>query len=226
MHHPVPDTVIDALMALLAEKPFEAITLSELAERAGLSLGALREAADDKLSILAAFMRRIDRAVLDEAEPAGEDSGRDRLFDIIMRRYDRLAFYKPALANLSDSARRDPALALAINHLALPSSRYMLAASGIGTEGLRGLARTQGLALLLGRLLPVWLEDADPDQSRTMAALDKALERASGWDQRAGMVAKAVCRMGRRFGSSGSRQRPAAAATAPSPAAPEPDVAA
>ncbi len=214
MHHTVPDPVIDAFMALMADRSYEAITLPEIATRSGLSLGALREAADGKLAILAAFIRRIDRVVLDEAEPASEDSGRDRLFDIAMRRFDALTPYKPALANLSESARRDPALALALNGLALPSARYMLAACGIGTEGLRGLARTQGLAMLFARVMPVWLEDSDPDQSRTMATLDKALERAVGWDKRAGAVAKTVCRFGGRFGSR-ARQRP----SAPTPAA-------
>ncbi len=219
MHQTVPETVVDAFMALLSEKPFEAITLVEIAERSGLSLGALREAADGKLAILAAFIRRIDRAVLDEAEPAGEDSGRDRLFDILMRRYDRLAPHKAALTHLAAGARRDGALALALNALALPSARYMLAAAGIDTDGLRGLARIQGLVVLQARVTRVWLEDSDPDQSRTMAALDKALERAEGWDRRAGRVERSLCRIGHRFDR---RPRPAP----PAPPAPDAEVAA
>ncbi|MBZ9936426.1 TetR/AcrR family transcriptional regulator [Mesorhizobium sp. BR1-1-16] len=209
MQQTVPENVIDAFMALLGEKPFEAIDLPEIAERAGLTLGALREAADGKFAILAAFMRRIDRAVLDEADKAGEDTRRDRLFDILMRRFDKLVTHKRAVAHLAASARRDPALALGLNALALPSARYMLAAAGIGTDGLRGCARTQGLVTMLVRLMPTWIDDTDPDQSRTMAALDKALSRAEGWDHRVGRIEKAVCRIGRRF----ERRRPS-----PSPA--------
>lgn len=217
MHQAVPDGIVDAFMALLAEKPYEAIGLGEIAERAGLSLGALREAADGKFAILAAFVRRVDRAVLDGIEPAGEDSRRDRLFDLVMRRLDRLASHKPAIRNLAASARRDPALALGMNHLVLCSARYMLAAAGIGTDGLRGLARTQGLVLILGRIAPVWLDDADPDQSRTMAAVDRALSRAEGWDQRAASAEKALCRIGRPF-----RHRRSARSEPAKPAAQQP----
>ncbi|SHF15633.1 transcriptional regulator, TetR family [Kaistia soli DSM 19436] len=199
MQRTVPDNVIDAFTALLAEKPYETIELGEIADRAGLTLGALREAADGKFAILAAFLRRIDRAVLDEIDSGSEDSRRDRLFDILMRRFDKLAPHKRAVAHLVASARRDPALALGLNGLALPSARYMLAAAGIGTDGLRGCARVQGLVTMLARLTPVWIDDTDPDQSRTMAALDKALSRAEGWDHRAGKIEKAFCRIGRRF---------------------------
>ena len=106
MHQPVPDSVIDAFISLLAEKGWEAITLNEIADRAGIGLADLREAADGKLAIVAAFQRRIDRAVLSEVEPGdgGGDSGRDRLFDITMRRFDKLTAYRRAVAHLAKSA--------------------------------------------------------------------------------------------------------------------------
>lgn len=210
MQQAVPDPIIDAFMSLLAEKRFEAITLPEIATRANLSLGALREGADGKLAILAAFIRRIDRAVLDEMEPgdAGGDSHRDRLFDILMRRFDRLAAYRRSIAHLLESCRRDPALALAVNALSLPSARYMLAAAGIGSDGMRGVARAEGLALLMAKVSSVWVDDTDPDLSRTMSALDKALSRAETWDQRLGRAERALCGIARRFSSRRSPPRP------------------
>ncbi|MCX5481244.1 TetR/AcrR family transcriptional regulator [Kaistia geumhonensis] len=217
MHQAVPDPIIDAFMSLLAEKRFEAITLPEIATRANLSLGELREGADGKLAILGAFMRRIDRAVLDEIEPgdAGGDSHRDRLFDVLMRRFDRLAAYRRSIAHLGESCRRDPALALAVNAAALPSARYMLATAGIGSDGMRGIARTEGLALLMAKVSAVWVDDTDPDQSRTMSALDRALSRAEGWDQRLGRVERTLCGIARRFSSRRSSPRPSTVREAP-----------
>ena len=210
MQQAVPDPIIDAFMSLLAEKRFDAITLPEIATRANISLGELRDGAEGKLAILGAFIRRIDRAVLDEIEPgdAGGDSHRDRLFDIVMRRFDRLAAYRRSMAHLLESCRRDPALALAVNALSLPSARYMLAGAGIGSDGMRGIARAEGLALLMAKVSSVWVEDTDPDQSRTMSALDKALSRAEDWDQRLGRAERMLCGVARRFSSRRSPHRP------------------
>ncbi len=207
--------IVEAFMALLGEKRFEAIGLGEIAERAGLTLADLRDAFDGKVSILADFVRRTDRAVLDGIEPpSAEESARDRLFDIVMRRLDLLAPHKAALGSLDASVRRDPGLALCLNRVALDSARFMLAAAGIGTGGLLGAARAQGYVLILARVLPVWREDEDPDQGRTMAALDRALERAEGWSRRSEKLAKAACsiaaRIEKRRSGRRSTDRPAA----------------
>ncbi len=60
----------------------------------------------------------------------------------------------------------------------LNSNYWMLAAAGIGGEGLRGSARVAGLAALSAQVFDVWLDDDDPGLSKTMAALDKRLRRA------------------------------------------------
>jgi AcrR family transcriptional regulator len=191
--------IVDGFMALLAERPLHEIGLDAIAARADVSLGDLRAAYDGPLAILAEAVRRIDREVLDGIEPAnGEESHRDRLFDVIMRRLDRLAPYKGALANLEKSARRDPALALCLNRIACGSARFMLAAAGIDSAGLRGVIRSQGLVFVMGRVYPVWRDESHPDLSRTMAALDRALDRAQGWSKRSDRAASAVCAIAKR----------------------------
>ena len=63
------DAIIDAFMALAAERSVRGIELGDIAERAGISLATLRESYGGKLGILAGFARRIDLAVLAEATP-------------------------------------------------------------------------------------------------------------------------------------------------------------
>jgi hypothetical protein len=53
----------------------------------------------------------------------------------------------------------------------------MLTAAGIGAAGPRGMIRAQGLAALFASVLRTWVNDDDPGQARTMAALDRALGR-------------------------------------------------
>jgi AcrR family transcriptional regulator len=176
------ERVIEAFMELLAEKPFEQIGLAEIANRTGITLAELRDMFGSKLAILAAQMKEIDRQVLSGIDPdMAEEPPRERLFDVLMRRIEVLAPYKKAVRSLARSAARDPGLALALNSLAVRSQQWMLTAADISASGPRGMVRSQGLALLFASVLRTWLDDDDPANARTMAALDRALARGQRW---------------------------------------------
>ncbi len=108
--------VVDALMALAARQPWDMITLSAIAEEAGISLADLRDLYPSKGAILGSFVRRIDRIVL---EGTGEDMqdqpARDRVLDVMMRRFDALLPYRDALRSISRGFERDPLGMLALN---------------------------------------------------------------------------------------------------------------
>jgi AcrR family transcriptional regulator len=183
-HNP-RDRAIDALMALAAEKPWAEISLSEVAARAGLSLAQLRDAFPSKGAILGGFSRRIDRIVLEgTTNDLASENAKDRLFDVLMRRFDAMKPYKAALDNIESWAIRDPLALVELNRLLINSLRFMLEAAGESSEGPLGAVKLQGLALVWTRTLRVWLGDDNEDSARTMAALDKALERARIWNER------------------------------------------
>jgi AcrR family transcriptional regulator len=171
------ERIIEALMALLAEKPIERIGLAEIAERAGVSLADLHGEFASPLAVLAAHVKELDRAVLAAADPDMEqESPRERLFDVLMRRLDLLAPHREAVRSLVRSARTNPPLALALNAMAVRSMQWMLTAAGIGASGPKGMVRAQGMALLFANVLRTWVDD-DDDQTRTLAALDRELAR-------------------------------------------------
>ena len=172
------DKIVAALLALLADKPFEAIGFADVAARAGVSLAALRQEFSSTLAILAAHIKATDRAVLGaDMSDMAEEPERERLFDVLMRRLEVLAPHREAVRSLLRSARRDPPLAVALNGLAVRSQQWMLTAAGIGASGPRGVVRAQGLAVLFASVLRTWVRDEDPGLARTMAALDRALAR-------------------------------------------------
>src|SRR6185312_11648450 len=88
---------VDALMALLAEQSFEQIGLAEVAGRAGLKLSQLRAEFGSTLAIFAAHIKDIDRAVLAGGDDMTDEPPRERLFDVLMRRFEALAPYKEAV---------------------------------------------------------------------------------------------------------------------------------
>jgi AcrR family transcriptional regulator len=176
------DRIIDAFMALLAEKSIERIGFAEIAKAAHVSLADLRTTFPSTLAILAAQIKKTDRAVLagGDAEMA-EEPPRERLFDVLMRRLEVLAPHKSAVRSLMRSVARNPGLAFALNPLAVRSQQWMLTAADISASGPRGVVRAQGLALLFGSVLRTWINDEDPGLARTMAALDRALARGQRW---------------------------------------------
>ncbi|MBN9061953.1 MAG: TetR family transcriptional regulator [Rhizobiales bacterium 65-9] len=179
--------IVEATMALAAERDWPTIELADIAARADVSLADLRDAFPSKGAILGGFMKMIDRKVLDGVNDdlAGEPA-KDRLFDVLMRRIDALAPYREALRRLRTSLPRDPLTLLAMNSASVNSHRYMLAAANIPTSDPVGGLKAQGLAIAFSRVVDGWLKtDDDPELSKTMAALDRALTRGGAMLDRA-----------------------------------------
>lgn len=170
--------IVDTLMELAAERRFEDISVRDICKTAGVSLADFRDAFPSKGAVLAGFSRRIDRAVLaEQGEELADETPRERLFDILMRRLEAMAPYREGVREALAWLRREPAAALAMNQVAMSSMRFMLEAAGIEAEGASGAVKLQGLALAWARIIHVWLEDDEPALSKTMAELDRVLTR-------------------------------------------------
>ena len=144
-----------------------------------MSLADFRDAFPSKGAVLAGLSRRIDRAVLaQDSSELADESPRERLFDILMRRLEVMAPYREGLREATAWIRRNPVAALAMNQVVLGSMRFMLEAAGIEIEGgAAGAIKLQGLAFAWARIIAAWLDDDDPGLSRTMADLDRELTR-------------------------------------------------
>lgn len=174
--------IVEAALARIAQDGWRQISLAAIAAEAGLPLLRVYRNFRSKQAILAGFMRRIDETVLAEPPSAESDERpRDRLFDLLMRRFDALGPYKPALAVLRRELPGDPAAALCVAAAMLGSMRWMLEAADITTGGVRGAVavRLTGAAYL--STMRVWQHDEAPDLGRTMAALDARLRRIERW---------------------------------------------
>lgn len=177
--------IIDAALRLAASEGWAGLSLDRIAREAGIGLADFRKEFSSKADILAAFTRAVDDAVLAKTGPASANNApRDRLFDVLMTRFETMAPYKPGLKRLREAMPRsltDGAVQLGASARSL---YWMLAAAGIDAEGGRGAIRVPGLMALYARVFDIWLEDGDPGLSRTMAALDSRLRRGERAMQR------------------------------------------
>ncbi len=176
------DRIIDAALKLALAQGWRDLALADIAAEAKVGLPELAHVFRSKAEILAAFSRRIDAEVLAaaEAEDLGSESPRDRLFDVLMLRFDALGPHKPALKRIALDLVGDPLGAVPLIRPTLQSLGWMLEAAGIDTSGLRGAVRVRGLALVWAAAFRVWLNDGE-DQAKTMAELDKRLRQAEEW---------------------------------------------
>jgi AcrR family transcriptional regulator len=174
----VSDRMLSAALELAAGGGWRSVSLAEIAGEAGVSLAEAYAAYPTKASILAGFIARTDRQVLAGGATEKEDSVRDRLFEILMRRFDALTPHKDAVAGILRDLPSDPAAILATAPQLANGMAWMVETAGLSSSGLRGAIRVKGVTLIYLNTLRVWLRDDSADMARTMASLDQSLRRA------------------------------------------------
>ena len=176
------DRIIDATLARVASEGWRHLSLATIADAAGLPILRVYRTFGSKQAILHGLYRRIDEAALAEPPPAEPaERPRDRLFDLLMRRFDTLQPYKPALEVLRRELPGDPVTILCAGAWLLRSMRWMLEAANISTVGLRGALAVKLTAAAYLSTMRVWQRDDSLDLARTMAVLDARLRRIERW---------------------------------------------
>ena len=176
---PLKERAVAGALDLASRMGWEMITMTDIADKAHVSLAELSEVFDDKTDVLVAYGRQIDRKVLESfTEPDPSMSERDRLFDILMERFDVLEGNREAVVSILKSYTLDPKQAvISLPHLGR-SMAWMLEAAGVDTNGIKGAIRVAGLTIVYLNATRHWMKDQSADLAKTMAALDKSLNRA------------------------------------------------
>ena len=198
-------------MRLAADRPWSDIELADIGREAGIGLGEMRDLFPSKGAILDGFTRMIDKQVIAGTtdDLAGEPA-RERIFDVVMRRLDAMAPHKRALRRIVWALRADLGSLAALNRSALNSARYMLAAAGVPSEGPLGFVKLQGFVLALANVMETWFDDDDPTHAKTMARLDRELQRGERVLERADDVRRLTAPLravGGAFADAGRRLR-------------------
>lgn len=173
------DDIVLSSLKLAQELGWNHVTLQDLAESLDVKLAELHVFIDDKDDVLIALGKMIDRKVLEQVDAPDQDlSARDRLFDVMMERFDVLNDHRDGIIAIISSFKGDPKQAvISMPHLCRSMS-WMMEAAGLDTGGLTGAAKVAGLSIVYLDVLRIWVKDDSPDMGKTMAALDKDLGRA------------------------------------------------
>lgn len=183
---PLKERAIRAALDLAAAEGWDSVTMQSIARRCKCTLGALQDMFEDRSDIVAAYERQVDKKVLDNVNSPDLDAPeRDRLFDVLMERFDVLNEDREGVVAIIRAVRRDPKQILTgCPHIG-KSMVWMLEAAAIDTTGPKGSLTALGLLGVYLFALNSWVDDGSEDMAKTMAALDKALGRA---EQLAGLL--------------------------------------
>jgi ubiquinone biosynthesis protein COQ9 len=199
--------VVAAALKLAETRPWGEIALFDIAREAGVSLLDLKQTIRSKDDILNAFGKAVDDEVLRRSQVNSEtgEGARDRLFGVLMTRFDVLQPYRAALKHIVADIGMTPSLTMFGRMMR--SQQWMLVAAGIPAEDLGGNVRKAGLVGLYAQVMRVWLDDEDPGMARTMAELDKRLRSGERWMRSMDDMQGTMRRMAEGMRDFGSRAR-------------------
>jgi len=168
-----------ALLDLVEERGWIDLSMADIAEHAGVSLADAHRAYRSKAAILVGLTKALDERLIEglDSDPL-EGSAKDRLFDLLMRRFDILKADRDAYRRLMRQLPATPGEFAALLCRLRRSLSLMLEAAGVSASGLKGELRLQGLGAVYTAGLRAFVMDESEDLSKTMAEVDKRLGQA------------------------------------------------
>jgi len=168
--------LIAAVFSQAALRGWADVNIAEAARDAELPLDRVRARFPGRGAVLLRFGVMADQAAL--AAGSNDPSPRERLFDMVMSRFDALQQNRGGILQLLRAMRTDPATSLLLYGATLRSMKWLLDGASIPSSGLVGTLRVHGLLALWLYALRAWETDESADLSATMAAVDRGLDRA------------------------------------------------
>lgn len=182
-----PDLLV-AAFEQIGEAGWAGWSPTELAASTGYGLAEIYEAFPVPSALARRLGERLDRVML--AMPAGELDGlshRERLFELLMRRFDAMRPFKSGLGRLAREARGEPEIMLASLCNLDRMAGWLIEMAELPYHGIEARFARRALMFAYARLFRVWINDDSADLAETMAELDKRLdqlERLAGFGDR------------------------------------------
>lgn len=146
----------------------------------GQTWAEINPAGQNKNDLFGQLFMRLDQYVENEVtHHIFSEEPRDRLFEILMMRFDALNEYGEAYRHLFYQLFKDPVLfrtALPQFHASMDVMLRLADLNGRDGKGIMPL-RTGAIALVYLNAVRVWLNDYTDDMAKTMAELDRGLSR-------------------------------------------------
>lgn len=165
-----------ACLELLPSTGWAALDINDVARKAGVPKKTFSTHIQEKNDLIPLIVRFID-------DETGKLAGRqdknapleDRIFDVLMSRFEALQKYRESILLLADCARRTPELAHKMYHAQTDSMRIMLRwIHGTAKFGKNHFS-PRFLLVLYHFVFIKWARDPSPEMPLTMASLNQCI---------------------------------------------------
>jgi len=171
--------IFKATLKLASSHEWGALRLDQIARQAKVSVSEITYQYKTPFDILPEIIEDFSHSVAKVAGKSTENtSPRDRLFEILMARFDLLQQNRQAILNILTYIKKNPSLVpklLCAQHQAM---KYMLEIAHIKSKSFQPLI-TAGLLATYAMALKTWQHDSTHDMSKTMVVLDRSLRYSS-----------------------------------------------
>ena len=174
------DVALEAALNLAAEKPWNTISLAEIARACNKSLSDFYGEID-KHTLVEELDSRLDKAC--SAEPVDPDGTlRERLFDVAMLRFEEMEPKRAAILSIRKSWMQDPLRRLAAAKRRVKTAKWILTCAE--EDGPLLGPRAVILSGILFRAEDAWAKETSADFTQTVSQLDRDLRSVSEFADR------------------------------------------
>lgn len=169
--------IIEAVLETLMHTSWDRLTMETLAKKLALTPVQLYHVFPTRCELLKGIVHFMDDKMI-KLYQEGEANLplQEKLFDIIMCRFEVMEPYKKSLKNIIFAIWRDP-LSFPEGILSgLQSMTLILKTVDVPVDGIKGRLNIKILSLFYLYALKFWFEDESQDMAKTLAHVDKGLK--------------------------------------------------
>jgi AcrR family transcriptional regulator len=178
--NPKQDAVIaETALRLAAAHGWNKMTLKQIAHDAKIPQQKIETRFSRTSEILPLIIQNMTQKSLKAcAKPKRTASVHERLFDVLMARFDRLQTHRKAILSIVSAVRQQPDLLLILLPAHADAMKATLKFCQVGAGQTCNALMPFGVSAVFLSASRVWMEDETLDMSKTMAALDRYLRHA------------------------------------------------
>ena len=175
----IQQQICDAALKLASKKPWLSLTLEQIAQTAKIPHAKILKLFSSTHDLLPVLVQRFDDDVARSVGKSSQSgSAHDRIFDVMMTRFDLLQHHRIAILNIMAASKRTPALARLLLAAQWRAMSRMLEIAELSEDKGHQPFAIAGLLAIYGLTLCIWERDQSKDMAKTMAKLDQFLRFA------------------------------------------------
>jgi len=169
--------LIQSSLDLAGETSWADVSMQDIAQYAGVDIEDALALCPDKQTLFMAYGRQVDLKVDDAFDGEAWDgmSDKDRLFDVLMERFDILNENRAGVISIINAITLDPKQMICLSPMVCQSMEHMMRVAGVNHDGWKGAIKLTALSGVYLKSLRDWVKDDTTDMSMTMASVDKGL---------------------------------------------------